>query len=183
VSEPSPRRPERGALISEHPALHRWRRGLTAILVRLGLAGILIAVIGLLALSLIYGLPLLPVMALFLLALIPPLLLPTVLHPTVTVYETGLWITPLLWSGCWIEWADITRIADHTLIRRGTTKRGQTEHFGRLIVVDRGLSRPFLVVGIMAGLGRARAFGISTLGQQDYERLLKLIEQKISRNE
>jgi hypothetical protein len=175
LSEPSPTHPWRGELISDHPSPRPWQRGLTAILVVVGLAGILVAVTGALALSLIYGLPLLPLMAVFLLALVPPLLLPTVLHPRVTVYERGLWIKPVLWSGCWVAWEDIARLTDHTLIRRGTTKRGQIEHFGRLIVVDRGLSLPFLMVGIMAGLGRVRAFGISTLGQRDYEPLLKLM--------
>jgi hypothetical protein len=177
LSESSPSHPLRGELISDHHSPRPWQRGLTAILVVLGLAGILIAVIGLLALSLIYGLLLLPLMAIFLLALVPPLLLPTVLHPRVTVFERGLWIMPVLWSGCWVDWEHITRVTDHTLIRRGTTKRGQIEHFGRLIVVDRGLSLPFLVVGIMAGLGRVRAFGISTLGQTEYERLRDTIER------
>jgi len=110
-----------------------------------------------------------------------PLLLLTVLHPHVTVYERGLWIKPLLWPGCWIAWDGIARVADHTLIRRGKTREHEKEHFGQLIVVDHGLPPVFLVVGIMAGLGWARAFGISTHSHADYNALRSAIQKHKSR--
>jgi hypothetical protein len=162
---------ERGPLISDHPHPRPALRGLTAILAAAGLIGDVCGVIGLLVLSIGYGLALLPLAAFFLAMLLPPLLLLTALHPRVTVYEKGLWIKPLVWRGCWVEWDAVARIAEHTLIQRGVAKEHQREHFGQLIVVDAGLSWPFLVVGIMAGLGRVRAFGISTHSHVDYTEL------------
>lgn len=173
--------PSRGAWISDHPHPRPAQRGLTAVLAALGMAGVLIAGTGVLALSAIYRLPLMPLMVIFLLALFPALLLLTVLHPRVTVYERGLWVKPLLWPGCWVAWDAISRIADHTLIRRGTTKAHQKEQFGQLIVVRRGLSIPFLAVGIMGGLGRVRAFGISTLSHREYETLVAAIRSSQDR--
>jgi hypothetical protein len=170
---------ERGAPVSDHPHPRPVRRGLTAVLVVVGLAGIVFGVIGLLALSIVYGLPLLPLAAFFLAMLLPPLLLLTVLHPRVTVYENGLWIKPLLWRGCWVAWEAVERIEDHTLIQRGTTKERQQEHFGQLVVVDKGLTWPFLVVGIMAGLGRVRAFGISTHAHTGYQALRRTILRQV----
>jgi hypothetical protein len=167
----------RGALISDHPHPRSFLRRITALLAALGLAGDILGVAGLLALGIGYRLPLLPVMAFFLATLLVPLLLLTVLHPRVTVYERGLWIKPLLWPGCWIAWEDIARMADHTLIRRGKTKEREKEHFGQLIVVDQGLPPVFLVVGIMAGLGWVRAFGISTHSHVDYNALRGVIQK------
>ena len=168
---------ERGALISDHPNPRPALRGLTAILVIAGLLGDVAGVIGLLAMSVILRLPLLPLMAFFLAMLCPPLVLLAVLHPRVTVYERGLWIEPLVGRGNWVPWDAVTRIAAHTLIQRGITKENQREHFGQLIIVENGLAWPFLVVGIMAGLGRVRAFGISTHGQQDYAGLHRTIKR------
>lgn len=162
---------ERGALRSDHPHPRPMLRRITAVLVALGLVGIAAGVIGLLALTAIYGLPLLPLAALTLLTLVPPLLLLAVLHPHIRVYENGLWIKPLLGRACWVGWELIARVEVHMLIQRGTTKAGQREHFGQIIVVDRGLTWPFWVVGIMAGIGRVRAFGISTHGHTDYTAL------------
>ena len=167
----------RGALISEHSHPRPILRWITAPLAALGLAGDILGVAGLLALGIGYRLPLLALMAFFLATLLFPLLLLTVLHPRVFVYERGLWIKPLLWPGCWIAWDGIARIADHTLIRRGKTKEREKEHFGQLIVVDQGLSPVFLVVGIMAGLGRVRAFGISTHSHMDYNTLRNAIQK------
>ncbi|HVO71602.1 MAG TPA: hypothetical protein VMT24_16245 [Aggregatilineaceae bacterium] len=167
----------RGALISDHPHPRPFLRRITALLAALGLAGDILGVAGLLVLGVGYRLPLLPVMALFLATLLAPLLLLTVLHPRVTVYERRLWIKPLLWPGCWIAWDGIARMADHTLIRRGKTKEHEKEHFGQLIVVDQGLPPIFLVVGIMAGLGWVRAFGISTHSHMDYNALRSAIQK------
>jgi hypothetical protein len=167
---------ERGALISDHPHPRPALRGLTAILLIAGLVGDVAGVIGLLAMSVIWGMPLLPLMAFFL-ALCLPLILLAVMHPRVTVYERGLWLQPLIGRGSWLTWDAITRIAAHTLIQRGVTKENQQEHFGQLIVVEHGLAWPYLVVGIMAGLGRVRAFGISTHGQRDYAALHRTIKR------
>lgn len=162
---------ERGALVSDHPHPRPALRQITAGLAALGLAGNVFGVIGLLVLGAGYGLPMLALMAFFLAMLFPPLLLLTVLHPRITVYDNGLWIKPLLWHGCWVPWGAVVRVADHTLIQRGKTKERQTEHFGQLIVTSGGLTWPFLVVGIMGGLGRVRAFGISTHGHIEYHQL------------
>jgi hypothetical protein len=167
----------RGALISDHPHPRPFLRRITALLAALGLAGDLLGVAGLLALGIGYRLPLLPVAAFFLATLLLPLLLLTVLHPRVTVYERGLWIKPLLWPGCWLAWDGIAWMADHTLIRRGKTKEREKEHFGQLIVVDQGLPPVFLVVGIMAGLGWVRTFGISTHSHVDYSALRSAIQK------
>jgi hypothetical protein len=169
----------RGAVVSDHPHPRPALHSFTAILVAAGLAGNAFGVIGLLALSTGYRLPLLPLAAFFLAMLFPPLLLLTVLHPRVTVYENGLWIKPLLWRGCWVTWEAAARVEDHTLIQRGTSKERQHEHFGQLIVVDEGLTWPFLVVGIMAGLGRVRAFGISTHAHTGYQELRRAIMREV----
>jgi hypothetical protein len=168
---------ERGALISDHPHPRPALRGLTAILVMAGLFGDVAGVIGLLVMSVILRMPLLPLVAFFLATLCVPLILLAVLHPRVTVYERGLWIRPLIGRGSWVPWDAISRIAPHTLIQRGVTKEHQREHFGQLIVVEHGLAWPFLMVGVMAGLGRVRVFGISTHGQQDYATLHRTIKR------
>ncbi len=174
--------PARGALLSDHPHPHPWQRALIGGLVAAGLAGEVFGVIGLLVLAIGFKLPLMAIMIPFLLTLIPPLLMLSTLHPRVTLYEAGLWVQPLVWRGCWIPWEAVTRIEDHTLIRRGKTKDRQREHFGQLIVVEHGLTWPFAAVGLMAGLGwRIRAFGISTVAHVDYERLKSEILRAVER--
>ncbi len=126
--------------------------------------------------------PLLPVMAVFLAILAAPLLLLTVLHPHIMVYERGLWIKPLLWRGCWIGWESVACIEDHTLIQRGKRTRWDKARDGHLIVVDEGLPRAFEIVGIMGGLGRERAFGIATHSHVDYKALLNAIQQQKDRS-
>ncbi|NLX09491.1 MAG: hypothetical protein GXY36_07525 [Chloroflexi bacterium] len=179
-AEPGPSQDVRGTLLSDHPHPRPWQRQLTALLVLLALVGDIFGVIGLLALAAIYALPLLPLAAFFLAALLLPLLLLTVLHPRVTVYERGLWIKPLLWPGRWLPWDAVRRLEDHTLVRRGQTSRRAPVQDGRLIVAD-GLPAVFATVGILAGLGRARAFGISTYSHTGYEALLKTIQRHTPR--
>lgn len=176
VSASRPDDPACGALLSDHPHPRPALRRITAVLVALGIAGALLGMMGLLVLGFGYGLPLLVLSVPFLAALIVPLLQLAVLHPRVTVYERGVWLQPLLGHGVWIAWEDITRIAEHTLIRRGQARGRDREHFGQLIVVERGLPPVFMVVGLMAGLGwRTRAFGISTHSHVEYEALRQAI--------
>ncbi|MEB2287424.1 MAG: hypothetical protein OZ934_04875 [Anaerolineae bacterium] len=168
--------PARGALLSDHPHPRPALRRITAVLIALGIAGALVGIVGLLVLGFGYGLPLLVLSVPFLIALVVPLLQLAVLHPRVTVYERGVWLQPLLGRGRWIAWEDIARVAEHTLIRRGQARRRDREHFGQLIVVERGLPPVFMIVGLMAGLGwRARAFGISTHSHVEYEALRRAI--------
>lgn len=175
---PTGREPAWGERLSDHPHPRPFLRRLTALLLALGIAGAVAGVVGLVALGVGYGLPLLPLGAIFLAALIVPLVQLTALHPRVTVYEGGLWVKPLLWRGCWVAWDAIDRLETHTLIRRGTTKAGQREFKGELVVVRRGLSWPFASVGFMAGLGwRTRAFGIAAHSHVDYARLRRAIKQ------
>jgi len=82
-----------------------------------------------------------------------------------------------VWRGTWVPWAAIASIEDHTLIRRGQQRDRDTEHFGQIIVVDGALPPLYAIVGMMAGLGRARAFGISTYSHTDYPRLLNAIQR------
>ena len=166
----------RGALLSDHPHPRPALRRITAVLVALGIVGALLGIVGLLVLGFGYGLPLLVLSVPFLAALIVPLLQLAVLHPRVTVYERGVWIQPLLGRGVWIPWASIARVAEHTLIRRGQARGRDREHFGQLIVVERGLPPVFMVVGLMAGLGwQTRAFSISTHSHVEYETLRRAI--------
>ncbi len=174
----TPHTAPRGARLAEHGYPHPALRPIMAGLIVFGLAGIAVSVIGLLALAIIYALPLLPLMAFFLATLAMPLLLLSVLHPHITVHEHGLWLKPLVWRGVWVPWEAIARIEDHTLIQRGKSKDRQREHFGQLIVVDAGLPGVYLVVGLMAGLGRVRAFGISTHGHTDYTALRNTIQRR-----
>ena len=171
-----------GVPLSDHPYPRRaWRR-LTGVLAAAGLAGIVFGVAGLLALGLGYGLPLLLLMAIFLAALAVPLLLLTVQHPRVTVYEDGLWLKPLIWPGSWVPWSAIASIEDHTLIRRGQQRDRDREHFGQILVVEGALPPLYTIVGMMAGLGRVRAFGISTYSHADYPRLFNAIQRHKSRS-
>jgi hypothetical protein len=173
---------ERGALVSDHPYPRPLLRRITAVLVALGLFGIVFGVIGLLVLAVALALPLLPLMAVFLAGMALPLVQLAVLHPHITVYERGLWLQPLLGRRVWVPWEHVVDVTDHTLIRRGTRKEREKEHFGQLIVVDRGLPWPFAVVGGMAGLGfRTRAFGISTYSHTDYNKLRSAIQRHKAR--
>jgi len=167
----------RGALISHHPHPRPTLRRITAELVAVGLIGDAFGVLSLLVLGIALRLPLMPLAAFFLAMLAVPLLQLTVLHPHITVYEYGLWIKPLLWPGRWIGWEAVSRIENHTLIQHGKRTRWEQEHDGRLIVVNQGLPRLFEIVGIMAGLGRVRAFGISTHSHTNYPALLNSIQQ------
>ncbi|MBN1202702.1 MAG: hypothetical protein JXJ20_12690 [Anaerolineae bacterium] len=166
-----------GPPISDHPHPHSVLRRMTAVLVALGLIGDVVGVFGLLALGVGLALPLLPLMAFFLAALSIPLLLMTVLHPRITVYASGLWIKPLLWRGRWVAWDAVVQVADHTLIQRGQRTRWEKPRDGRLITVSGGLPPVFGIVGVMAGLGRVRAFGISTTSHVDYTTLLNAIQR------
>lgn len=166
------------APLSDHPHPVSALRALTALALALGLAGMVLGVVGLVVFGIVHGLPLLPVMALFLAALSLPLIQLAVMHPRVTVYEDGLWLRPLLWRASWVAWDAIADVTDHTLIRRIVNKRGMLERDGRLIVVRAGLPWPYQVVGGMAGLGwRTRAFGIATHAHADYKTLLNTIQR------
>jgi hypothetical protein len=175
---PFPPTEVRGALISDHPHPRPALRQITAGLLALGLIGDAFGVVGLVVAGIGLGLPLLPLMAVFLAILAAPLVLLTVLHPRITVYECGLWVRPLLWRGCWIGWEAIARIEDHTLIQRSKRTRWEKTREGHLIVVDEGLPRAFEVVGIMGGLGRVRAFGIAMHSHVEYTALLNAIQRR-----
>lgn len=170
--------PERGARLSQHPHPSPLLRRVTAITVALGLAGLAFGVVGLIVVGVWQGLPLLPLMAPFLAVMALPLLQLAVMHPTITVYERGLWLQPVLGPGAWVRWDAVIDVADHTLIHRALNKRGERERDGRLIVVERGLPGVYRVVGGMAGLGwRTRAFGIATHAHVDYKTLLNAIQR------
>jgi len=72
-------------------------RRITGALIALGIGGALVGITGLLVLGIGYGLPLLPLSAVFLAAMLVPLIQLAALHPRVTVYERGLWVKPMLW--------------------------------------------------------------------------------------
>lgn len=120
---PAPR--PSGAPLAVHGHPQPRLRRLSALLIALGLAGAGIGVAGLALLGLIYRLPLLVLAAGFLAILALPLVQLAVMHPQITVYAEGLWLQPLLGRGTWVPWAAIVRLAEHTLIQRGTTKAGQ----------------------------------------------------------
>lgn len=170
--------PARGALISTHPHPRPALRHVTAVLIRLGITGDIVGVAGLLALGIGYALPLLPLMALVLAGLLVPLIQVAVMHPAIAVYERGLWLQPMVGRGVWLPWDAVARVEDHTLIHRGTSRDRDREHFGHLIVTDRGLPWPFAAVGLMAGFGwRTRAFGISTHSHTEYAALRSAIQR------
>ncbi len=176
---PTPTPPaERGALLSEHTHPRPRLRRLTGWLLALGLAGMAFGALGLFVFGLGYQMPLLLLAIPFLIVLGGPLVQLAVMHPHIRVYERGLWLKPLLWPPSWVDWEAIRSTEKHTLIRRGVQKEGQREHFGQLIVVERGLPWPYRVVAGMAGLGWDKhAFGISTYGHTDYKKLLNAIQR------
>ncbi len=170
----------RGPMISDHPHPRPALRRLTAAALAMGIGGALLGIAGLLVLGVGYGLPLLVLCVPFLAALLVPLVQLAVMHPQVTVYENGLWLRPMLGAGIWLPWDRLSCLTDHTLIRRGQPRPRDREHFGQLIIVERGLPPVFLAVGWMAGLGwRTRAFGISTHSHADYEALRRAIVRGI----
>jgi len=75
-----------GARLSDHAHPRPVLRRITGWLVAAGLVGIGFGIVGLLALGIGYGLPLMPLAAFFLATLAVPLLLLSVLHPHITVY-------------------------------------------------------------------------------------------------
>ena len=168
---------ERGALLSEHTHPRPRVRRLTAWLLALGLGGTVFGTVGLLALGIIFRMPLLLLATPFFVVLSVPLVQLAVMHPRIRVYERGLWLDPLLGPPSWVDWGAIVSVEKHTLIRRGVQKTGQREHFGQLIVVRDELPWPYRVVAGMAGLGWDKhAFGISTYGHTDYKALLNAIQ-------
>lgn len=173
---PNPADPH-GTLLSEHPHPRPLQRRITALLLAVGLAGSVFGIMGLIVIGFAFGLYLLPLMAVFLLILTLPLIQLAVMHPQIVVYEHGLSVTPLLWRTSWITWDAITRVENHTLIRRIETKSGQLERDGRLIIVASGLPWPYQIIGGMAGHGwRTRAFGIATHAHRDYPAILNTIQ-------
>ena len=168
----------RGAQLSDHPHPQPLIRRLTGVVVTVGIVADIAGVVGLLLVGIVYAMPLMPVIALFLAGMLIPLLQLAIMHPAITVYENGLWLQPLLIRGVWIPWEAVVKVADHTLIRRGTEKNRQREHFGQLVIVDGGLPRVYAVIGGLAGYGwRTRAFGISTHSHTDYKALLNAIQK------
>ncbi len=175
---PLPAPAERGALLSEHPHPRPRLRRLVGWLLALGLGGVVFGALGLLALGVGYGMPLLVLATPFLVVLGVPLVQLAVMHPHIRVYERGLWLKPLLWPPSWVAWEAIRSVETHTLIRRGTSKKGQREHFGQLVVVEGALPWPYRTVAGMGGLGwKKHAFGISTYGHTDYKTLLNAIQR------
>lgn len=171
-----------GARRSEHAHPRPALRRITGWAVGAGLIGIALGVGGLLALGIGYRLPLMPLAAIFLALLAVPLLLLSVLHPHVTVYERGLWIKPLLWRGSWVPWEAITGLHEHTLIQREKRTRWDRAREGRIITVDQALPPVYAVVGVMAGLGWARGFGIASHSHQDYAGLLSAVRRHMPRD-
>lgn len=176
--EPSP---QTGARLSDHPHPQPGLRRVTGWLIAAGLLGIVAGVVGLLALAIGYRLPLLPLAAIFLATLAAPLLLLSVLHPQVTVYEQGLWLKPLLWRGSWVTWSALAGLHDHTLIQRGQRTRWDRARDGHLITVAGALPPMYAIVGLMAGLGVRRAFGVATHSHRDYAALLGAIRRNLPR--
>lgn len=172
---------ETGARLSDHPHPQPGLRRVTGWLIAAGLGGIALGAAGLLALAIGYRLPLLPLAAAFLGTLAAPLLLLSVLHPQITVFEQGLWLKPLLWRGSWLPWGALTGLHDHTLIQRDRRTRWERERNGYLITATGALPLVYAVVGLMAGLGARRAFGIAAHSHRDYPALLSAIRRHLPR--
>jgi len=164
-----------GAGLSTHAYPRPALRRVTGWLVGAGLAGIGFGVVGLLTLAIGYRLVLLPLAAFFLATLAAPLLLLSVLHPQITVYERGLWLKPLLWRGSWVPWEALTGLHDHTLIQRSRRTRWERPREGHLITVEGALPPVYSIVGWMGGLGNRRAFGIASHSHTDYAALRSAI--------
>jgi len=168
-----------GQMLSDHAHPRPALRQVTGWLVAAGLLGIAVGVAGLLALGIGYRLPLLPLAAIFLVTLAAPLLLLSVLHPQITVYERGLWLQPLIWRGSWVPWDALAGLHDHTLIQRGKRARWDQAREGHLITVAGALPAVYAVVGWMAGLGNRRAFGIASHSHREYAALRRVIRQHV----
>jgi hypothetical protein len=156
----------------------------------LGLFGAAIGSVGLLVVSLAYGLPLMALMIPFLIGLCGPLLVLTSLHPGIVVEQDGLRLTPLVWKSSFVRWADLERLTEHTLLkppppqRRSAGKRRVEIQSGVMIIARRGaLPWHYRIVGLMAGSGFRPTFAIASHAHVGYEALYKELQRRMRQPE
>ncbi|MFN8420569.1 MAG: hypothetical protein U0528_15200 [Anaerolineae bacterium] len=171
-------------VVSVHDHPRRWLRQFSARLIALALIVCLFALLLQLVLTILIS-PLFLGTAVFTLILTIPLLLQTVLHPAITVLDSGLRLRPQLWREDTIHWRMISSIAEHPLIYQDPVieRRLHGKNFrlrqGCVIILceDATVSPLFRLVGGIAGSGLHPAFAISSTTHRDYERLLQLLEE------
>jgi hypothetical protein len=176
--------------ISSHPRLNPGRQRFAGCMARLGLLGAGLGVVGLLAVGIGYGLPLLILMIPFLIGLSVPLLTLTSLHPAITIEDGGLRLTPLVWKSSFVGWQDVERLTTHTLLKPAPPERyqrrrkGAAVHSGHMLVARRGaLPWHYCVVGVMAGFGWRPVFAVSNQTHTEYEKLHRELRQRLSSQE
>jgi hypothetical protein len=170
--------------IHEHPRpwLYRVSARLLAVVLILG-GWAIIAQIGL---GFTVG-PLFFGTAFFTAVLMIPLLLQSVLHPTIIVRDDGLTLRPMLWPEQFVRWDQLTGIIAHPLIfndeASGQHLHGQKyqPREGVVILVDpqAGLSSIYRLVGGVAGMGNTPAFAISSTTHTGYTELLAAIRADV----
>jgi hypothetical protein len=170
--------------IHEHPRpwLHRLTdRLLAAILILGGLAIIAQIGMGFTVSVLFFG------TAFFTAILMIPLLLQSVLHPTIIVRDDGLTLRPMLWPEQVIRWDQMTGIIAHPLIfndeatGRHLYGKKYRAREGVVVVVDTQarLWPIYRLVGGVAGVGNTSAFAISSTTHTGYTELFAALRTHV----
>jgi hypothetical protein len=127
--------------------------------------------------------------ALFSAVLLLPLLLFTVLHPTISLYPDGLSLKPLLGRTSFLAWSQIGGWARHPLVfnnlASGRLMHGQSykPRLGVILSVGDGLPVLYRLVGLFAGLGWQPAFALSSTSHRSYQQLVEAIAQALPDNQ
>ena len=172
-------------IISNHPRLNPTKQRLIAIFVRiiLGINSLLIS--GLLIIAVIYGLPLLMLTAIFLVALTTPVFLLTSLHPALEIREEGLYVTPLVWRSRLLEWVEISHLTVHPMLKPAPPSQipliNKTPQEGLLIVCTKTASGwHYRIIGVITGQGLTPAFAFSNHTHADYKQLRHELKRRLT---
>ncbi len=169
-------------ILSEHRFPRPTIRRITAWLLAVGLAAAVTAIVIQLILALVIG-PLFCGMAFFTAMLLIVLLQRTVLHPAITLTESGLRLQPMIWRAQLVPWSALAGITDHPLVFNDEAM-GRLLHGKRyrrreglvvLVKPEAGLLPVYRLIGGLAGAGNTPAFAISSTTHTDYEALVSAI--------
>ena len=176
--------------MSETPAEYRFPRPgvrrFVARLLALSLISAALAVVAQLVLAL-FVTPLICGTAFLTAVLSVPLLLRTVLHPEISVSQTGLTLHPMLWPAQFVAWDALIDIVTHPLVYNdeamGRVLHGKNyrPRQGAVVVLSTAARvwPMYRLVGQVAGAGNCPAFAISSTTHSNYDTLIDTIRRHI----
>lgn len=174
-------------MISNHPRQNPAIRRLTGWFVRLVIGLSALAGVGILLVAVLYTLPLVALMVVFLAGLNVPLLLLTSLHPDVELHEDGLRLMPLVWPSQFVRWDELAHTTPHSLLKPPPPERSiikEKPQEGLMVVAQRGsLAWHWRLVGLMAGHGWSPVFGIASHTHTDYPALRRHLKKNLPHKE